>query len=99
VRRPSAGETSAAALRFLSCGTPVAVIGVRQMLEWPEAAAPRLTPGPGTAAELARLLAEAGQEPGWSRRRRAARAAYEDGHRPEQAATAMVEALTRLDGP
>jgi len=96
VRRPSAGETSAAALRFLSCGTPVAVVGLRQFLEWPEPAAPRLTPGPGAAAELARLLVEVAESPDWSERRQAARAAYEVAHRPEQAASAMVEVLNRL---
>jgi hypothetical protein len=59
LRAPSAGETSAAAVRFLACGTPVAVVGLRQFLEWPELAAPRITgtvrlSGPGSAAETDR---------------------------------------------
>ncbi len=99
LRRPSAGETSAAALRFLACGTPVAVSGLRQFLEWPEAAAPRLTPGPSTAAELVRLLAEvatARADGRWQQRRLAARSAYEDGHPPDQAAARLVSFLEGL---
>jgi glycosyltransferase involved in cell wall biosynthesis len=38
LRTPSAGETSAAAVRFLAAGTPVAVGANRQFLEWPERA-------------------------------------------------------------
>ena len=97
LRTPSAGETSAAAVRFMAAGTPVAVIGLRQFLEWPEAAAPRLTPGPSAPAELARLLgsAWAGGE-AWELRRRAARAAYEAGHRPAVAAQSIVDFLKGL---
>ena len=97
MRTPSAGETSAAAVRFLATGTPVAVSGLHQFLEWPEEAAPRVTPGPSAPAELARLLAEAwaGGEV-WEARRRAARAAYEENHRPEKAAKAIVEFLEAL---
>lgn len=97
LRTPSAGETSAAAVRFLATGTPVAVSGLRQFLEWPEAAAPRLTPGPSTPAELARLLAvaAAGGED-WKARRVAARAAYEENHRPADAADAIVRFLKSL---
>jgi glycosyltransferase involved in cell wall biosynthesis len=93
LRSPSAGETSAAALRFLACGTPVAVTGVRQFLEWPESAAPRVTPGPSAMADLARLIAAASSGGAWQRRREAARAAYQAGHRPEQAAEQMIRAL------
>jgi glycosyltransferase involved in cell wall biosynthesis len=99
LRRPSAGETSAAVLRFLACGTPVAVSGHRQLLEWPEAAAPRLTPGPATAAELARLLARvatARDNGSWQQRRLAARSTYEMGHQPDQAATALAGFLDQL---
>jgi glycosyltransferase involved in cell wall biosynthesis len=94
LRTPSAGETSAAAVRFLATGTPVAVSGLRQFLEWPEEAAPRLTPGPSAPAELARLLAiaAAGGE-NWAARRRAARAAYEENHRPADAAEAIIRFL------
>jgi glycosyltransferase involved in cell wall biosynthesis len=97
MRTPSAGETSAAAIRFLAAGTPVAVSGLHQFLEWPEKAAPRLTPGPSAPADLVRLLVEAsaGGE-GWEVRRRAARAAYEENHRPEDAAEAMVRFLESL---
>jgi glycosyltransferase involved in cell wall biosynthesis len=99
LRRPSAGETSAAVLRFLACSTPVAVTGLRQFLEWPEAAAPRLTPGVATAAELARLLiaVEQGCRDGsWQQRRHAARQTYEDGHKPEQAADSLAQFLSTL---
>ena len=97
LRTPSAGETSAAAVRFMAAGTPVAVSGLRQFLEWPEEAAPRITPGPSAPAELARLLAsaQAGGKP-WDLRRRAARAAYEENHRPADAAEALVGFLENL---
>ncbi len=95
-RTPSAGETSAAAVRFLACGVPVAVGGARQFLEWPESAAPRLTPGPSAPAELARLLAQAGGDD-WRHRRVAARAAYEKSHRPEDVANQMVGFFNRLE--
>jgi len=99
LRTPSAGETSAAAGRFLACGTPVAVGGLRQFLEIPEAAAPRLTPGPAAAADLARVIAAvaSGRRDGsWARRRLAARAAYESRHRPEKAAAALAEFVRSL---
>jgi glycosyltransferase involved in cell wall biosynthesis len=94
-RTPSAGETSAAALRFLACGVPVAVGGVRQFLELPEPVAPRLTPGPSAAADLARLLALVGED-GWSQRGVAAREFYEASHRPEHTAAEMLEFLGTL---
>jgi glycosyltransferase involved in cell wall biosynthesis len=98
LRTPSAGETSAAAVRFLACGVPVAVGGMRQFLEWPELAAPRLTPGPSTGADLARLLAsvrDSGTE--WEERRRAARETYQAFHRPEQSANVLLEFLEALE--
>jgi glycosyltransferase involved in cell wall biosynthesis len=101
LRTPSAGETSAAAIRFLACGTPVAVGGVRQFLEWPERAAPRLTPGPAAAAELARLLASVAADRGseaWNVRREAAREAYLGGHRPADAARQLVEVVRDVVG-
>jgi glycosyltransferase involved in cell wall biosynthesis len=99
LRTPSAGETSAAAIRFLACGTPLAVGGTNQFLEWPESAAPRITPGPPAPAEIARILAEATSGGAtWEERRRAARAAYETGHRPEDTARQMVGFLETL-GP
>jgi hypothetical protein len=95
LRTPSAGETSAAAVRFLACGVPVAVGGARQFLEWPELAAPRLTPGPSAAADLVRILACVGGD-AWDERRRAARAAYESNHRPEDAARRMIDFIESL---
>ena len=95
-RTPSAGETSASALRFLACGVPVAVGGVRQFLEWPESAAPRLTPGPSAPADLARLLASVCGS-GWMDRCRAARSVYEESHRPEDVASRMVAFLKGID--
>jgi hypothetical protein len=97
LRTPSAGETSAAAVRFMAAGTPVAVGGMRQFLEWPEEAAPRITPGPSAPAELARLLAfAAAGGKAWDLRRQAARAAYEADHRPADAAEALVGFLESL---
>ncbi len=94
LRTPSAGETSAAAGRFLACSTPVAVGGLRQFLEIPEAAAPRLTPGSAAAADLARIIASVPsgrRDGGWARRRLAARAAYETRHLPGPAAARLAE--------
>jgi glycosyltransferase involved in cell wall biosynthesis len=97
LRTPSAGETSAAAVRFLACGTPVAIGGTKQFLEWPESAAPRITPGPPAPAEIARVLGEAAAGgAGWEERRGAARAAYEKGHRPADTARHMIEFLATL---
>jgi glycosyltransferase involved in cell wall biosynthesis len=97
LRTPSAGETSAAAVRFLAAGTPVAVGASSQFLEWPEQAAPRLTPGPSAPAELARLLATAARGgEAWAKRGKAARTVYEANHRPSHAAEAMVEFLGSL---
>jgi glycosyltransferase involved in cell wall biosynthesis len=97
LRTPSAGETSAAVLRFLACGTPVAVGGLHQFLEWPESAAPRITPGSSAPADVARILAQAalGGE-GWQRRRVAARAAYDAGHHPAAAADQLISFLERF---
>lgn len=97
LRTPSAGETSAAAVRFLACGVPVAVGGLRQFLEWPESAAPRLTPGPSTAADLARLLAAVGEAgPDWSVRQKAARETYEAFHLPGKNAALLLDFLETL---
>jgi glycosyltransferase involved in cell wall biosynthesis len=97
LRTPSAGETSAAAVRFMAAGTPVAVSGLRQFLEWPEQAAPRLTPGPSAPVELARLLDSASARgAAWDLRRRAARDAYEANHRPADVARAIVRFLDSI---
>jgi glycosyltransferase involved in cell wall biosynthesis len=97
LRTPSAGETSAAAVRFFACGTPAAITGLNQFLEWPEAAAPRVTPGPSSAADLTRLLTDVANNPGgWGARRTAARATYEAQHRPKDVARQLVDALERM---
>ncbi len=99
LRSPSAGETSAAALRFLACGTPVAVSALHQFLELPETAAPRVTPGPSAAADLARVMLQAHGDPeGWNHRRIAARKLYLAGHTPETAAGQLVAALAKMVG-
>ncbi|MCG6963737.1 MAG: glycosyltransferase [Acidobacteria bacterium] len=99
LRKPSAGETSAAVLRFLACGTPAVVCGLRQFLEWPLEAVERITPGPATTAELVRVVkkvsAERGTEAGRSRRE-AARVAYADQHRPPDVAQKLVSLLEEL---
>jgi glycosyltransferase involved in cell wall biosynthesis len=98
LRTPSAGETSAAAVRFLACGTPVAVGGTNQFLEWPESAAPRITPGPSAPADIARMLAEAASGGAvWEERRKAARATYESSHQPADTARQMIEFLEGLE--
>jgi glycosyltransferase involved in cell wall biosynthesis len=93
LRDPSAGETSAAVVRFLACGTPVAVSAVRQFLEWPESAAPRVTPGPSASADLVRVIRQAADRTRWGARRASARAAYEADHRPAESARRLVEIL------
>jgi glycosyltransferase involved in cell wall biosynthesis len=96
LRVPSAGETSAAVVRFLACGTPCAVIAQRQFLEWAPEVAPRITPGPPMTAEVARLLRHVSEDQSWEGRRSAARAAYQADHRPERAAETMVRFLADL---
>jgi glycosyltransferase involved in cell wall biosynthesis len=96
LRVPSAGETSAAVVRFLACGTPVAVIGQRQFLEWPEAVAPRITPGPSAQAEVTRLLIDAVRDREWESRRAAARKTYMNQHRPDDIAVNLVDFLSSL---
>ena len=97
IRRPSAGETSAAVLRFLACGTPVAVSALPQFLEFPREAAFRLTPG-SEGAELARLLVEEGRARGTLAARRPAVEAYwARNHTLEVMAEAWVRALTAME--
>jgi glycosyltransferase involved in cell wall biosynthesis len=97
-RYPTAGETSAAALRFLAVGTPVVVSGYRQFLELPPAAAFRIPPGRAGAAELVRIVAHAARHPErLSAARTAARRAWADGeHSPAVAARRLVEAIGRV---
>ncbi|MEX1310914.1 MAG: hypothetical protein AB1Z65_10875, partial [Candidatus Sulfomarinibacteraceae bacterium] len=74
-----------------------AVGGSRQFLEGPEDAAPRLTPGPSAAADLARLLGEVGGR-AFADRGQAARQAYEASHRPESVADRLTGFLDGLAG-
>lgn len=99
-RFPTAGETSAAALRFLSAGVPVAVAGYRQFLELPPDVAFRLAPGQAGTADLVRLAARlAGDRERAALARAAARAAWErGGHPPPVAAEALAGALGELIG-
>jgi len=97
-RYPTAGETSAAALRFLAAGTPVAVAGYRQFLELSPDAAFRIAPGRAGVADLVRV---AGQlltdESARSKTRSDARRAWEEGgHAPGKAARALLEAVRGL---
>ncbi len=97
-RYPTAGETSAAALRFLASGTPVAVAGYRQFLEFPAAAAPRIAPGRAGVGDLVRVAAAlAGSAAARSAARDAARNAWVDGgHEPRLAAAALLAAARAL---
>lgn len=99
-RFPTAGETSAAALRFLAAGVPVAVAGYRQFLELPPEAAFRLPPGRAGTAELVRLVASLAADRGRLRQAsEAAQAAWvRGGHPPPEAARRLAEALGELIG-
>lgn len=94
-RYPTAGETSAAALRFLAAAVPVIVSGYRQFLEFPAAAAPRVSPGEAGVADLVRHVAALAANPAaLASAREAARAAWvTGGHEPARAAAAMIAAL------
>ncbi len=99
-RYPTAGETSAAVLRFFAASCPVVVAGYRQFLELPASAAPCIPPGEGGVAELVRIVSRfAGDAGAMEGARRAARTAWEEGgHDPEIAAPALLEAVKELGG-
>ncbi|HUK12645.1 MAG TPA: glycosyltransferase [Thermoanaerobaculaceae bacterium] len=99
-RYPTAGETSAAVLRFLAAGTPVAVAGYGQFLEFPEQAALRIAPGRAGVADLVRAMAWLGGDRSARRgARAAARQAWEDGgHEPARAAGKLLAAVAELAG-
>lgn len=99
-RYPTAGETSAAALRFLAAGVPVIVSGYRQFLEFPPAAALRVPPGEAGVVDMVRHVAAlAANRAALDRAGTAARAAWEDGgHEPARAAAALVAAVTAVAG-
>ncbi len=94
-RYPTAGETSAAALRFLAAGVPVVVSGYRQFLELPASAALRVPPGEAGLADMVRHVAAlAGNPSALLSARDAARRAWVEGHHePAAAAAALVAAL------
>jgi len=100
-RYPTAGETSAAVLRFLAVGTPVAVSGYGQFLEFPRVAAPRLAVGRRGAVDLVRLWARMSGDTQLRRAMRdaAARAWRDGGHDPERAGAALAHAVTELIAP
>jgi glycosyltransferase involved in cell wall biosynthesis len=97
-RFPTAGETSAAALRFLAVGTPVIVSGYGQFLELPAAAAPRIAPGRHGVTDLVRWAAHfAADRDALAVARRAARDAWvSGGHAPAAAAAALRQAVLEL---
>ena len=97
-RFPTAGETSAAALRFLAAGTPVVVSGYAQFLELPAEAALRMAPGRAGVAELARHVAGlAASARARDAARVAARRAWErGGHDPTRAAATLLAAVRDL---
>ena len=97
-RFPTAGETSAAALRFLAAGTPVIVSGYAQFLELPADAALRVAPGRAGVAEMVRHVANlAGNADSRIAARVAARRAWENGaHEPARAAIALLGAVREL---
>lgn len=97
-RFPTAGETSAAVLRFFARGRPVVVCGYEQFLEFPEKAALRIRPGRDGTVELARWLVYLSRRPEeLEARKRAARRAWEEGgHDPAVAARHVVAAVEEL---
>lgn len=97
-RYPTAGETSAAVLRFLAAGTPVVIAGYGQFLEFPPGAAQRISPGRAGVAELTALVRRLRGEPGLGTDRRdAARRAWQvGGHDPATAAAGLAAALEEL---
>lgn len=94
-RYPTAGETSAAALRLLAAGVPVIVSGYRQFLELPAAAALRVPPGESGVADMVRHVAALAANPAaLEGAREAARQTWvRGGHEPAAAAAALVAAL------
>lgn len=99
-RYPTAGETSAAALRFLAAGVPVIVAGYRQFLEFPPTAALRIPPGEAGVVDLVRHVAVlAGNPTALDKARAAARNAWQEaGCDPCRAAAELLEALTAVAG-
>ncbi len=97
-RYPTAGETSAAALRFLAAGKPVIVCGYQQFLELPHQVALRIRPGREGLVDLVRWLGFLASHPRAlaEAKERARRFWQEAGHPPDKAAEALVAAIAGL---
>ncbi|NWG00949.1 MAG: glycosyltransferase [Thermoanaerobaculaceae bacterium] len=97
-RYPTAGETSAAALRFLAAGKPILVSGYAQFLELPAEAALRLCPDAAGVADFVRHLASFSGERRKAAGRAAQRAWREGGHDPRDAAQHLLAAVGEVAG-
>lgn len=97
-RYPTAGETSAVALRFFAAGRPVIVCGYQQFLELPQKVAFRIRPGEEGVLDIVRWLAFLAAHPQvLEEKKQEAKRAWEAGsHAPGKAAQALVEALDSL---
>ncbi|MCS7182212.1 MAG: glycosyltransferase [Thermoanaerobaculum sp.] len=97
-RFPTAGETSAAVLRFLACGRPVIVCGYQQFLEFPAEVACRIPPGLAGIPDLVRWLVHFACNPGALAERKAMAKRFwqEGGYEPAQAAHALLAAVAEL---
>jgi glycosyltransferase involved in cell wall biosynthesis len=97
-RYPTAGETSAAVLRFLAMGVPVFLAGYRQFLEFPTDAAFRIAPGEAGVVDLVRGLVHLSENRQARRSASAAarRAWEQGGHQPAVGAIALLSALREM---
>lgn len=100
LRYPTAGETSAAVLRFFAAGRPVVICGYQQFLEFPPEVALRVRPGEEGTMELVRWLGFlALHRDSLEAKKRQAREFWQQGkHKPEEAAKALWAALKALPG-
>jgi len=98
-RFPTAGETSAAALRFLAAGTPIVIPGYAQFLALPTSAALRVPPGETGVADLVRWVSHLAQYPAeLTRARESARRAWQEGrHDPASAAAELLRAVGEIN--
>lgn len=97
LRYPTAGETSASLLRVLAVGCGVVVSDYAQFAELPDAFALKVPLGEGEIEALALGAAELLGDPGRLERMAAAARRYVDeGHRPADAARAVVAACAEL---
>jgi glycosyltransferase involved in cell wall biosynthesis len=97
LRHPTAGETSAAALRQMSLGIPTVISDAGAMREIPDGACLKLAPRDGEAEELADLLQLLAEQPQVGARiaeggRRLALAAHQPGHTADQ----LLQLVARL---